>query len=279
MIKKISQLSPLNTALSAGHSEIYQNMVLGPLSAEAKDATVFEASFKNRENDEDHSGYYSSFQCTLTDLEHYTGLDWMRDIVRQFKSEKVVISNDMWIGLPEDPMPDGVDEYYPDSDHNLSVFSKSSFENDIAVHGAANFHGPAQFFKVINGVAYRAQWGDLGEYYRADEFYEPGTLLQFGGSEEVTIAKTDVNAVASTNPGMVLNSQDAEKSVVVAVCGKVPVKVIGKVHKFDRIALSNVPGVGRASNSLEDKKIAVALEDNEDDDVKLVLCSTQMRID
>ena len=123
--------------------------------------------------------------------------------------------------------------------------------------------------QVINGTAYRAYWGDLAEYYDADNEYPVGTLMTFGGNKEVTIATEDCNAVVSSNPGVILNNGETfEHPCKLALCGRVPVRTIGKVNKFDYLTLSEIPGVARA---LEDKKfpmnvIARALEDKDSEE-------------
>ena len=49
--------------------------------------------------------------------------------------------------------------------------------------------GVQTFKQTINGVALKAKWADLAEYYEADREYTPGTLVQFGGDKEITVAK------------------------------------------------------------------------------------------
>jgi hypothetical protein len=78
----------------------------------------------------------------------------------------------------------------------------------------------------------------LAELYSADAVYEPGTVLVFGGNNEVTISTTDadprVAGVVSTNPAHLMNSTlDSEHTVAVALTGRVPTQVIGTVRKGD----------------------------------------------
>jgi hypothetical protein len=83
-----------------------------------------------------------------------------------------------------------------------------------------------------------AQYADLAEAYSADAEYKPGTVLIFGGNNEVTIAQnpgdTRIAGVISTNPAHVMNSGlNAPYTVVVALTGRVPTKVTGIVCKGD----------------------------------------------
>ena len=58
--------------------------------------------------------------------------------------------------------------------------------------------------------------------------------------------------------------------------GRVPVRVIGKVKKFDDITISEIEGVGTVATSSYDRVIAKALEDKEEYDEGLVLCAIRM---
>lgn len=115
-------------------------------------------------------------------------------------------------------------------------------------------------------TAEHAKWSDLAEYYLADDKYEPGTLVCFGGDNEVTIAKKEVNAVVTTKPAFLMNAdlKTIEKGCAIVLAGRVPVKVVGKVKKFDKIVLSNIPGVARAKRWYDFRKnvIGRALEDS-----------------
>lgn len=124
-------------------------------------------------------------------------------------------------------------------------------------------------------LAYSAQWSDLGEKYLADADYEPGTLVQFSGDKELTIAKDEVNAIVSTK-AFELNTK-LEGGTTIALCGRVPTKVVGKVNKFDKIVLSNIPGVARKRKWYDffKKTIGRALESNQNKNIKLVECVTR----
>ena len=100
--------------------------------------------------------------------------------------------------------------------------------------------------------------------YDADEDYEPGTLVKFGGSREITVADDVVNAIVTTKPGLVLGSpaDGAKFSKGVALVGRVPVKCIGEVKKFDHLCLSDKPGFACAEGSYSKPVIGIALEDS-----------------
>ena len=114
---------------------------------------------------------------------------------------------------------------------------------------------------------------DLAERYKADDHYEEGTLVCFGGKEEITKAIVEVNAVVSGNPAILLNSED--EGLPIALAGKVNVLVSGSVRKFEKLKLSNIPGVASVRDTYNDKVIAIALEDNMNEEIKLVKCVTK----
>lgn len=125
------------------------------------------------------------------------------------------------------------------------------------------------------GVASQAKYADLGEKYSSDAKYPVGTLVQFGGEKEITEATTEANAVISDKPGYLLNA--SSKGQAIALSGKTKVRIKGKVKKFDKIILSDEAGIGIAKKWYNFKKvIAIALEDNEEDDVKAVMCVTKL---
>ena len=144
------------------------------------------------------------------------------------------------------------------------------------VHNTGNetISGTKTFTNDINGTALRAKWADLAECYKLDKVYPKGTVLQFGGTEELTIATTKANAVVSSQPGFILNNK---QGIPICLVGRVPIRVKGKVNKFDHLELSNTPGVAIVNNITADY-FAVALESNDAWTEKTVLCVTQLKV-
>ena len=143
----------------------------------------------------------------------------------------------------------------------------------VHTSGDETINGSKTFTSDIQGTAVRARWADLAECYATDAVYPPGTLLQFG-EPELTIAKTKVNAVVSSQPGFVLNHE--QPGTAVCLTGRVPVRVIGAVNKFDHLVLAS-NGVAIVDN-MDDSYFATALESSEEESEKLVLCVCQFKI-
>ena len=119
--------------------------------------------------------------------------------------------------------------------------------------GSATLKYNTMYATTFNGTATSAQYADLAEKYLADQDYEAGTVVMFGGDKEVTQTvgekgTTRVAGVISTNPAYLMNA-DLENSVSVALQGRVPCKVIGKVTKGDMLVASSVPGHAMVDNN------------------------------
>ena len=88
---------------------------------------------------------------------------------------------------------------------------------------------------------------DLAEYYEGDSEYEPGTVLVFGGDKEVTKSNikqdTRVAGVVSDNAAYVMYGACPGLKNLVALQGRVPCKVVGKIKKGDLLTTSGIPGV------------------------------------
>ena len=123
----------------------------------------------------------------------------------------------------------------------------------------------------FNGIATSAQYADMAEIYSSDVEYEPGTVVKIGGEKEITqtLEHADVESfgVISSNPAYLMNSEANGQPV--ALAGRVPVKVVGKIAKGERLVSSDVPGVawGVADEDVDIKAIiGRSLENKEDGD-------------
>lgn len=121
------------------------------------------------------------------------------------------------------------------------------------------------WWNTFYGVSTQARYADLAENYQADAVYEPGTVLEFGGSAEVTVAEDGTRRVAgvvSTNPAHLMNGAlTGENVVTVALLGRVPCKVRGKISKGDML-VSGGSGFARPENNPQiGAVIGKALED------------------
>jgi hypothetical protein len=105
-------------------------------------------------------------------------------------------------------------------------------------NGVGNIGSATVYFNTVFGKATTAQYADLAELYSADAKYEPGTVLVFGGNNEVTISTVSadprVAGVVSTNPAHLMNSiLESKHTVAVALQGRVPTRVVGTIRKGD----------------------------------------------
>jgi hypothetical protein len=115
-------------------------------------------------------------------------------------------------------------------------------------NGVGNIGSETTYFNTVFAKATSAQYADLAEMYCADSEYTPGTVLDFGGNNEVTTTttshSTQVAGIVSTNPSYLMNSAlDCLNAVEVALVGRVPCHVVGKIAKGDRLVSSNIPGI------------------------------------
>lgn len=128
------------------------------------------------------------------------------------------------------------------------------------------------FVNVVHGTATTANYADLAEKYLADAEYEVGTVMMVGGEKEVTASRWGKRAIGavSANPAYLMN-EGLEGGTVIALKGRIPVKVVGVIKKGDELIASDngcaVMAVPHASGVF-----AIALESNDDTGVKLVEC-------
>lgn len=88
---------------------------------------------------------------------------------------------------------------------------------------------------------------DLAEYYEGDKEYEVGTVLVFGGDKEVTLSTVDgdtrVAGVVSNTAAFAMYEACPGLKNLVALQGRVPCRVVGKIKKGDILITSRISGV------------------------------------
>jgi len=105
---------------------------------------------------------------------------------------------------------------------------------------------------AISGNQINANYADVAERFEADEMLEGGTVVELGGSKEITKVSSDLSdkvfGVISTRAAYLMNSGAGNDAThpPVAMTGRVPVKVVGVVNKGDRL-VSAGNGFARAA--------------------------------
>lgn len=111
-----------------------------------------------------------------------------------------------------------------------------------------NLGSSTNWWNTFYGVSTQAQYADLAEKYTADAEYQPGTVVVFGGEQEITVTETfadvRVAGVISTNPAYLMNA--ANEGLPVALRGRVPVQVLGAVSKGDLLVTSAQQGCAQS---------------------------------
>ena len=115
-------------------------------------------------------------------------------------------------------------------------------------NGVGNIGTSISYFNTMFAKATSAQYADLAENYSGDASYPPGTVVKFGGVNEVTICNQandpTIAGVVTTEPAHKMNSGLVANHVVtIALCGRVPCLVQGPVTKGDMMVSA---GEGRA---------------------------------
>jgi hypothetical protein len=119
-------------------------------------------------------------------------------------------------------------------------------------NAVGNIGSASNYFNRVFATATTALYADVAERFAADEVMEPGTVVELGGTKEITRATSELSeqvfGVISTNPAFTMNGGAGEDDThpAVAMTGRVPVKVVGCVRKGDRL-VSAGDGVARSA--------------------------------
>ena len=146
---------------------------------------------------------------------------------------------------------------------------------NLQADGVGNIGSASLAFNTVHAKATSAQYADMAERFHADAEYAPGTIVELGGVNEITLAVDELSekvfGVVSTQPAYLMNG-NAGTDVThppIAMSGRVPVNVIGFVTKGDRL-VSAGNGLARAGNLDELSSFNVigrALESKADEDI------------
>ena len=127
----------------------------------------------------------------------------------------------------------------------------------------------------MTGTATAARYADLAERYATDKEYSVGTVVVFGGDAEITTTNnkgdTRVAGVISGKPAYMMNSEAGDDLThpYVALAGRVPCRVVGKINKGDILVCGGIHGVAVAGgdNIKVGSMIGKALENYDSDHI------------
>jgi len=124
------------------------------------------------------------------------------------------------------------------------------------INGAGNAIGnigsSGSYFNQVFAQSTTALYADMAERFAADDVYTPGTVVELGGSAEITMVRVDASdsvfGVISTRPAFTMNGGAGNNDThpPVAMTGRVPVRVTGAVRKGDRL-ISAGDGIARSA--------------------------------
>jgi len=163
-----------------------------------------------------------------------------------------------------------VPSYWGQGNTGLNVTGNITARNIFNTTGniSGNIGNSTSYFNTVfantfSGTSTTALYADVAERFSADAEYEPGIVVELGGSAEITRATTELSdsvfGVISTRAAYLMNSGAGSDLThpPVAMTGRVPVQCTGVVRKGDRLvsagnglARSAQPGEATAFNTI-----------------------------
>ena len=143
---------------------------------------------------------------------------------------------------------------------------------NLNANGVGNIGSSSTYFNTVFAQSTSAQYADVAERFAADTQYEAGTVVELGGTAEITNCVEELServfGVISTRAAYLMNSGAGNDSThpPIAMTGRVPVRVTGSIRKGDRL-VSAGNGLARAAQAGEATAFNVigrALENKED---------------
>ena len=183
---------------------------------------------------------------------------------------KVLINGDLYVNTEAQD----TSAIYKKTINNSSIDLSS--DNPVTNHGGNIYAG------AITGISMAAQYRDLGERFEIDNEAPKGSIVCLGGDKEITLAtnKDKPFGIIATEPALRMNNDAGldETHPFICWCGRVPCRVIGTVKKFDKIYISDIPGVGSTNKLCNRKCIGIALQDKNNSEEGLIEVITQGRL-
>jgi hypothetical protein len=127
---------------------------------------------------------------------------------------------------------------------------------NLNANGVGNIGSSSSYFNTIFATATTALYADVAERFAADAEMLPGTVVELGGSAEITKCVDELSdqvfGVISTRAAYLMNSGAGSDSThpPIAMTGRVPVRAVGKINKGDRL-VSAGNGLARAAYAQE----------------------------
>jgi hypothetical protein len=158
-----------------------------------------------------------------------------------------------------------VPSYWGQGNTGLNITGNISARNIFNTTGniSGNIGNSTSYFNTVfantfSGTSTTALYADVAERFSADAEYEPGTVVELGGSAEITRSTTELSdsvfGVISTRAAYLMNSGAGSDLThpPVAMTGRVPVQCTGVVCKGDRLVsagngLARSAAVGEAT--------------------------------
>jgi len=163
-----------------------------------------------------------------------------------------------------------VPSYWGQGNTGLNVAGNITARNIFNTTGniSGNIGNSTSYFNTVfantfSGTSTTALYADVAERFSADAAYEPGIVVELGGSAEITRSTTELSdsvfGVISTRAAYLMNSGAGSDLThpPVAMTGRVPVQCTGVIRKGDRLvsagnglARSAQPGEATAFNTI-----------------------------
>ena len=149
---------------------------------------------------------------------------------------------------------------------------------NLGSNGVGNIGSSGTFFNTIFATATTALYADVAERFAADVEMLPGTVVELGGTAEITKSVDELSenvfGVISTRAAYLMNAGAGTDSThpPIAMTGRVPVRVTGSIRKGDRLVAAG-DGLARAAQSGEATAFNVigrALESKENESLGVI---------